>query len=289
MNFRALFVDEVGQTLVGTLVSLSLAVAFPSVGAVIGGTLAGAVTAVAVSYVLCPVAPRLRWEREAAQDIAGLGRQVPVNTLVLALWLNMDRLLGLRFIDPKAMGLYFVAWNLASVAEGLLTRACDVQFAMLARLTDQQEREAWHRRVCQRGSVWGMPLLALGVALGPLAVRVLYDARYAGAAVLFAVLLGRLMMRALGQVQFQYLLACGDLRPATRSYVVALGVQAALLVPLVKLYGVTGLAVCALVSTTALTLCQTWLLHRRSGHGYGDFGWTLGWLALGLGVAFRLG
>ena len=111
-----MFIEEVGQTIVGTVVSISVACATRSVWALVAGTLAGAATSVLASSRVAPVAPRLTWNRQAASEIGHLGRQVFWNTLVMAVWLNADRLIGLRYIPLKQMGLYAVAFNLTLVA-----------------------------------------------------------------------------------------------------------------------------------------------------------------------------
>lgn len=260
LDYRALFLDETTQTMVGTGVSLVLAWLWHSVWAIVAGTLAGAAAGIAISYYLCPHLPGRAINALALREIRHLGGQVFVNTLVMALWLNVDRLLGLRFVSAQELGLYMVAWNLAAVAEALITRVCDVHFSLLCRFPEGDERAAWHAKICSRAAGWGMPLLAGGVLLAPLTVRVLYDVRYLRAGVLFAVLLARLMFRALGQVEFQYLLSRGEVRLATRAYFVALIVQGACLAPLALQWGAMGLAACALASTAALTATQTFLM-----------------------------
>ena len=288
LHYRSLFVEELTQTGAGTIVSLALALATHSIWAIVWGTLAGACSAVAVSYVLCPMRPRPLWDREAAREIGHLGRQVLINTMVMALWLNMDRLLGPRFIPLAEMGIYAVAWNLAAVLEGLVTRACDVYFSMLSRRGDALGQAAWHEAVCRKLTWLALPLGPLAIGLAPFLIRLLYDSRYAAASPLFALLVARLLIRTLGQVQFQYLMARAEVHVATRAYLVALAVQAALFAGLVPAFGATGLALAALGSTTALTFVQSWCLERRTGAGLGGFAITFGAMSAGLAVVMLL-
>ena len=130
-----------------------------------------------------------------------------------------------------------------------------------------------------------MPLLAVGVLLSPLTIRLLYDRRYAGAGVLFAVLIARLMVRLLGQVQFQLLMVTAQVRLATRAYVVAALVQVGCLFAFVHLWGVLGIALAVYVSTVVLTAVQTALLRRVTGASeWGPFVWTVTWASLALGL-----
>jgi O-antigen/teichoic acid export membrane protein len=191
--------------------------------------------------------------------------------------LNSDRLLGLSLVTVEQMGLYAVAWNLAGVMETLLSRACDIYFSALSRLTDPALREALHERVCLRATHLVMPAMALGVALAPWLIRVLYDARYAGAGVLFGLLFARLMLRCLGQIQFQYLLAQAEIRVATVAYGIGLLTQAVLLLPLTQHWGVLGLAISAFASTAAVTLIQSAILWFRGEIRALPLLITLGW------------
>lgn len=285
LNYRSIFIDEVALTVVGTACSIAMAFIFHSVWAIVLGTMAGAVTSVLLSYVLCPMMPRFRWDREASKDIYSLGRQVFVNTLVMAAWLNLDRLLGLRLLTPAEMGVYAIAFNLAAVLEGLVTRACDVHFSMLAREDTTESKRRWHELVCQRAAGWGMPLVALSLLAAPWVIWILYDSRYHGAGLIFSIMLARLMIRTIGQLQFQYLLALAKVHLATYAYMVAVAVQLALFWPLVLSFGVAGMAFAVLISTLALTLTQTVLIYRHDGKGLRPFGSTFAWAVAGMVVA----
>lgn len=286
LDYRSIFFDEITQAVVGTACSIAMAFVFQSVWAIVLGTMAGAVTSVLLSYVLAPMRPGFAWNREAVKGIYDLGHQVFVNTLIMAAWLNLDRLLGLKLLSPADMGLYAIAFNLSAVMEGLVTRMCDVYFSMLAREESEEAQHAWHRKIMSQVAHWGMPLGALAVLAAPFAIWILYDPRYDGAGIIFSILVGRLMVRTVGQLQFQYLLALAQVRLATYAYLVAVVVQIALFFPMVGRFGVAGMATTVLLSTVALTLTQSILLQRRVGSGMGAFGATVGWAVAGICCAF---
>lgn len=286
LNYRAICADEIGQTLVAVIVTIGVALVFHSVWAIVAGTLAGAAAGIVISYIQCPVWPARSWDRTAKQRLLHVSRQVFFNSFLMALLLNSDRLLGLSLVTVEQMGLYAVAWNLAGVLDTLLSRACDVYFSALSRLVDAASREALHERICFRATLAMMPCMALGVAIAPWLIRVLYDARYAGAGTLFALLVARLMARGLGQIQFQYLLVRAEIRVATVSYGVALLAQAAMLIPFTQQWGVQGLAISALFSTTVLTVVQSGILWIRGESRLLPLVITIVWMFAGLFFAF---
>jgi O-antigen/teichoic acid export membrane protein len=282
LNYRAVFIDETGQLLVGITVTLASAWWLRSVWAIVAGTLGGAAAGIVISYWLRPMWPAWCWDRTAYRRLLHSSKQILANTLLMALWYNSDRVLGLRLVSLEEMGLYTVAWNLAAVLDTLLGRACDVYFSLLSRTLDPGRQAIEHERVCLRVAAILMPCLALGVGLAPWLIRILYDARYLGAGLLFALLVARLMFRTLGQVQFQHLLARAEIRVATVSYGAALLTQAVLLVPMTRHWEGLGLAASALISTAVLTVVQSVLLWRRGDCRLFPMLLTFGWALVGL-------
>ena len=270
LDYRSLCVVELTQLFIGNGASVLFALLWHSVWAFVAGMLLGTAAATVASYFVSPMAPGWTWSRKVSREIAFMSRQILINTLVSALWMNADRLLGLRFATPAQMGLYAVAWGLTSFLEGLVMRACDIYFSMLSRIEDPADRAAWHQSVCDRVARWGMPVMALGVLAAPLAIRILYDHRYAGAGVLFSLLVARLMVRTLGMVQFQHLLVSAEVWIATRSYLLAAVAQVALLAVLGRTFGVVGIALAGLGSTMVLTATQSILVRHQGRHSLRD-------------------
>jgi O-antigen/teichoic acid export membrane protein len=282
LNYRAVALDEVGQTFVGVVVTVMTAILFHSVWALVAGTLAGAATGVLISYIQCPVRPVFVWDRTAGHRLLNVSKQVFINTFLMALLLNSDRLLGLSLVTVEQMGLYAVAWNLAGVLEILLSRACDVYFSALSRQGDPVLRAVMHEKVCFRMALILMPAMAFGIVAAPWLIRLLYDTRYAGAGVLFALLFARLMLKCLGQIQFQYLLSRAEIRVATVSYGTALIAQAVLMMPLALHWGALGLAISAFASTAVLVMVQSTILWFRGEIKPLPLFLTLGWTLTGL-------
>lgn len=226
MNFRAVAIEEVLQTLFGATATLITAVLTGSVWALVTGTLVGAITVVATSYVLAPGRPHLAWAPEPLRELRHFGTGVMLNTIAMAMSQNLDRLAGPRVVTIEELGIYSVAANLAAVGEGLLVRMCDVHFAALSRrpLPDDQARE--HARIRRKLGPAFVAGFVVAIASAPLVISVLYDDRYQAAGIVLSVLLARLAIRTVTLFEFQSLLVAGKLRPATLAYLAAIPVQA---------------------------------------------------------------
>ncbi|MFT5525231.1 MAG: O-antigen/teichoic acid export membrane protein [Pirellulaceae bacterium] len=281
MNFKALCVDEVVLMVTQTIASISDAIFIPNVWALVIGITVGSVASIIVSYILCPLRPAWLWDKEAVKAICTLSSQVFFNTLMMALWLNSGRLMGLKLMTAAELGVFAIAWRLSLTCDGLIRRACEVQFSMLSNEDGDEKRLKAHQAVCERVTRWLYPLIGFSIVLAPLPIWIIYDSRYAGAGLVFAILVARLMMLSLNQLQFQYLLAVAKVRLSTLAYVAAVIAQLSLL-PFVPQFGSAGLAGCLLVSTTVLALAQTILLYRQTHTGLRQFFQTFGWMAAGL-------
>jgi O-antigen/teichoic acid export membrane protein len=266
LDYRSLFIDEITQTAVGAGVSILSAYLLgvqQGAWALVLGTLAGTITGVILSYILVSFQPAWAWDRLIAKQLAKFGSSVLVNTALMALWLNCDRLLAPAFVQLPELGYYVIAWNLASAAESLVTRCLDVYFGFLSRQNHEQ-RLARHHKIGLYLLVGGIALTVIAIIATPYVVNLLYDSRYAQVGFIFAVLVARLAVRATGQFDFQYLLVNGTLRWATIGYCVGALSQIALIVPLVTSFGVIGLAFSAFISTIAVSMTNCF----STGLGY---------------------
>jgi O-antigen/teichoic acid export membrane protein len=281
-NYRAVFYDEVGRTVIQTVASIALAWTLGSIWAIVLGALIGVASGVVITHAVRPMRPKLMWDREALDAIAHLSRQVLFNTMVMILWSKFDQLVGLRFVALREMGYYAVAANLVRVAEALAISGCGVYFTLLARHSEPSVRAAMHQKVVRLIALAGMAVPALGVLIAPAVIGLLYDSRYAAAGLPCAILVARLMFFVLGHVQFQYLLSLAEVRLSTRAYVVALIVEAALFVPLVRAWGPAGMAICLLVSTAAYTGAQSLFAALKGLGSIRPFLITSAWVALSL-------
>ena len=283
MDYRSLFFDEMTQIVGGTAITLGLALWWRSADAIAFGIAGGGVLSMLLSYLIAP-AKLSRPNKAVAHELLRFSGPVFLNTLAMALWLNLDRLLGLKLLPAEEVGLFMLAFNLAAAAEALVVRGCDVYFSSLARV-DALDRDAWHTKQVARLVRYAMPGAAAVAILSPLAVTLLYDARYHAAGPLLAILMVRLMIRGFGQMRFQSLLADGRVGAATVAYVAAFVSQGLMIGPLVASYGVSGLAISSLLSTLIVTCVQELATTWTERHRLRPLAYTIGWSGTALGLS----
>ena len=290
INYRVPFFLDIFQTLIAVPATILLAWWLENVWALVFGLLVGDVARLILSHLLCPPAPTPRWDRPAVQELSHFGLSIFLNTLVYGAWFYFDRLVGPRLLTAAEIGLYALAWGLAEALDNLISRGSEVFYSMLSRKAEGAERAAFFRRTARRIAVYLMPGIVLAALVAPWAFELLYPPKFHGAAILFGLLVCRLIMRATSQVQFMYLMMRSEVLLATRAYVVSFTVLASTFVLWVQVLQLheLGLAVSSVVAMTTFTLTQTLQMVRRREASPWPALIALGWTVVAVGGVLLL-
>ena len=164
----------------------------PSVWALVGGALIGSVLRVILSHTLVP-GPRmgLSWEKDHLQEIVRFGRWIAVSSFATFVAQQSDVLLLGVLMPGSMLGLYSVAKLLVDAGEGLLERLNGALslpvFGEVIRKDPSNFRDRYYRFRLPIELTAG--LLGGGLfASGHFVVNFLYDARYAQAGDMLAIL-----------------------------------------------------------------------------------------------------
>lgn len=283
VNYRGPFWLDMTQTIAGIVFTISLAAIYRSYWCLAVGLLAGDVCRTILSHIILPAAPRFRWDRRSWQEISHIGWPIFFNTCLYGAWINLERLLGPRFIDTQTVGYFFAAWTLYEVVDNFLNRAGDVLFSVTAR----KERDQSARILMRVSSLIarvGVPILSVAAIIAPWFYYQLYPTQYRQAGILLGVLSARLPIRALIQVQVVHLVTSHRVILASWSYLISLLVGVIILKPLILAHGVLGMAFCAVIATYTLGLSQTILLIYEKEMRIGPFLVALGWSLLAAAI-----
>jgi O-antigen/teichoic acid export membrane protein len=265
LDYRTPFLLDTAQAIIAIPATILLAWYFRNVWGLVLGLLFGDVVRLILSHFLCPKAPRLQWHRPAIHELSHFGASIFFNTMVYGAWIYFDRLAGPKLLPPEKVGLYVLAWSLAESLDVLIARGCDVFFSMLSRVPEGPARFQLFRRTARRIAVYLLPGFVVAALCAPWAFKLIYAETFYGAAVLFGLLTARLILRAVSQLQFMYLMMRGEVFVATRAYIVSFLIVAGTFVVWVQVLdlGVLGVAISSLVGITTFTLGQTAQMVRR--------------------------
>ncbi|MDB9525545.1 oligosaccharide flippase family protein [Oscillatoria sp. CS-180] len=184
------------EQVVSIVVMLAVALIYPSVWAIVVGTIAGSIYKAVFSYVLCP-GPRHKFslEPEARKEITDFGRWIFLTSIFIFLGDQADRLILGKLIPIEVFGVYSIAVNLALLPVQVVQQlGFKVIFPVVSKQADLPRDELTQKIVKQRRILLvGVYLILIPfMCFGDYIIDFLYDERYQQAGWMLPVLmLGR--------------------------------------------------------------------------------------------------
>ena len=191
LNFRGVGLIQVGSYAAGYLaVGMPMALLGWGTSSLVAAWLVQAMVHLVASYALKPHTLRpLFWYHDAASAI-GTGRTVFITNIVHWVLTNLDRVVIGRLLNAQALGLYNVAYNLATMPNTLLLGALSPAF-MAAGAQLQNERQRLGRAYLQMLAtilVLGIPTFVFLALISADLVRLLYGPKWSEAAWVLSIL-----------------------------------------------------------------------------------------------------
>lgn len=207
---------ELAGTVISTALAVGLAAVMGSAWALVIALVLGALINLALVWRLLPGAPnRFEWERSAAAELVAFGKWVlPSTMLGFALAQGDKAILG-RFLTMSELGIYNIAFFLASFP--LMLSGALVGRLMIPIYRNVYEEPSARRLRQLRRMRFGLTgaflsLLAILAVFGPQLVGLLYDFRYAGAGPLLTFVALATIPQLIGMTYDSAALAAGNSR-----------------------------------------------------------------------------
>lgn len=191
LNFRAAGLIQVGSYTAGYVaVGVPMALFGWGASSLVAAWLVQVAVVLIASYALKPHSIRpLFWYADAA-SAAGTGRAVFLTNIVNWILNNLDRVMIGRLLNAEALGLYNVAYNLATLPNNLLLGALQPAFlAAGARLQNELERlgRAYFQMLATI-FVLVLPAFVFLVLISGDLVRLLYGSKWSEAGLVLSIL-----------------------------------------------------------------------------------------------------
>lgn len=202
---------ELGTQGLYLLVLVTWAYFFPSIWALVGGSVIGALISLVGSYICFPgPRHRLRWAPKAVSDLVSLGRWIFLATATMFAAEQADRLILAKLVDWKTIGVYAIAYNLANLPREMVKNfSYRVIYPAIVQTADIPRAELRLKVMKQRKMLlWGSAVALAGlVTMGDLVISVLYNEKYAAAIWMMPILCSGIWFSVLFYTISQVLLA----------------------------------------------------------------------------------
>jgi O-antigen/teichoic acid export membrane protein len=183
----------------------------PSIWALVGGSVIGAVIRLVGSYLFFPgPMHRFRWEPKAVQDLVSLGRWIFFATATMFAAEQADRLILAKLVSWKTIGVYAIAYNLANLPREMVKIfSYRVIYPAVVQTADIPRSELRRKLIKQRRMLLGGSAIALAslVTIGDQLIGLLYNEKYADAIWMMPILCGGIWFSVLFYTINQVLLA----------------------------------------------------------------------------------
>lgn len=240
---RILSVDLLAQV-TGIVVMVALAFWLRDPWALACGVLTTGLVKLTLEWTTLPgMRNRFRWERDAARDLFQFGGWIMLASTFGFLLAQGDRAILGRFLSLEELGIYNIAWFLAAFPMMLMAALTERMLIPAYRETfaDPDPRATARLRRLRRGLTGGvLTLLALGAALGPWLIDLLYDDRYQMAGPTLVLIACALILPMVAATYDQSALANGDSRRFFRVTALRAIMQTALFGVGLALFGLPG-------------------------------------------------
>ena len=261
MMGRLTLLDLTSQ-LIGLVAMVALAWWLQSVLALVIGGVVGPLAKLALTWSFLPgPANRFRWEYAAVKELVTFGKWIFLSTAFWFFASQGDRAVLGKYLSLESLGIYNIAFFLASFAMQLGT-------AVTGRVMIPVYRDARHevRKIAKlRAGISGviLTLLLLMAFAGPAVVGLLYDPRYGLAGGIVTLLAVAQIPQVIGMSYDQAALAAGDSR---RFFVVSASravFQITCLIAGVSLFGLIGAIVGIGVAHLLTHPVMIWLARKH--------------------------
>lgn len=173
--------------------------------------------------------------------------------LVSTFAVQVDQALVVAFLSPAAMGTYAVALSASRVLNALQTSIVTVLLPSAA-ARPPAEVVALTGRAARVSTALAAVIATVIAIAGPLALRTMYGAKFAGAVPVFRILLVEVVVSGATWILVQAYMAVGRPTVVTALQAFGLGLSVPLMIILIPRFGLVGAAMALLISTSVRLL-----------------------------------
>jgi PST family polysaccharide transporter/lipopolysaccharide exporter len=254
---RAVFLLQ-GSTILGTFVTIGLAVVMRNVWALVLGYVTEMAIMCILSYILVPFLPRFRIDRKSLSELIKYARGMIGLPILNALSIQVPVLILGKVISKEQLGLYSMAAVLALIPVDLYSRVvAPVLFPVFV------ERQDNYRALCRGiflATRWtafiAMPMMAFMACSASELLSLVYRAEYVVMAIPFAVLCVKIVVRSEATILVGMFMAIGQPHLQRRFAIMRAVLIVGLMYPAAIHYGPLGAAAVIILVNLAVLVMQ---------------------------------
>ncbi|MHC5060905.1 MAG: lipopolysaccharide biosynthesis protein [Planctomycetota bacterium] len=248
MDFKKHFFFRSSATLADTIMTISFAVVYRNVWALVAGRLTASCVKLATSYLIHPYRPRFIMDTKKAGELWGFGKHILGSSILRFCILQGDDIVLARMLGKEMLGLYRYAYRISNmIATEISDMIAQVAFSAFSKLQDNKQKlRAGYFKTIQVVSLIVFPIAGGIIILSYEFIHVVLGDQWLP------------MEKAMQILCVLGLLKCFQRAPAfkavgrpdviTKLSIIRFAVLAVTIYPMTKKYGMEGTSLSVLVS-----------------------------------------
>ena len=291
LHFYRQFFLQLSGTLVNLAVTITIAVIYRSVWALVLGKLAGELCKCVSSYLLHPYRPKLCWDIPKARMLWGFGKWVLGTNILAFLIMQGDDIFVGKYLSAAWLGLYRYAYRFANMpATEISLMVSQVAFPAYSKLSGDLERlKLAYLKVLRVTALLIFPVSGLIFVLSPEFVEIFLPPCWLPIIPVMRVLVWWGLIVSVTSAMSPVFMALGHPKAITQMLFFQTAILCVLIYPLTKFLGLEGTALAVLSSALLMFLVRSHLLIRMIRCRYRDFFEILAYPLAVTGLSIRMG
>jgi len=254
LEFHKQFVYQMTGTIVDFGVAVAAALLLQNAWALIFGLLARSFVQVAMSYVIHPYRPRVRFEGAKARELYKFGRWIFGSTIIVFLLTQGDGIFVGKVLGVTALGLYQMAYRISNLPATEITHVISqVSFPAYAKLQDNIDKiRKAYLEALQLTVFISVPLAAGIFSLAPEFTRLFLGEKWMPMVPAMQILAFWGLLRALAALTGPLFQGIGKPDIGTKLQLAKLPIIAVLIYPFTIHWGILGTSLTIVISAVLI-------------------------------------
>lgn len=265
-----------GSDLLGTLVSIALALYMRSVWVLAIGFVVQSAFRCMLSFIFYPIKPNLHINREHLKEVAKFGKGMFGLPFLTVICMQADVFVLGKMIPSETLGMYVLAISLARQPTFVFART--IGSVLLPAFSEKQAstqaiRDAF-LKIVKVMLIVGLPGATLAFLFSAPILSVIYGEQYRTMSTTFGVLCYAMLLHMFATILSSIYIGVGKPHLHRRYMLLLTILILVTLYPAIRLSGTLGAAFALLFSYVVATCVQFKWLHNAIGFGLRDFWWS---------------
>lgn len=250
MDFRRLLVPTITPVIIASVVSIVMAFQGAGVWSLVARSLIVELLTTTLIWKYCSFRPSLVFDAKIARELLGYGKYIIGASVVGVALYNVDKLIISKIDSISTLGLYVMAYTVASVPVGELGHlVCRVMFPALSKLNDNIEKfQVGLRTSIEMSSMISVPMGIGIIFFSDQLVHVLFKEEWWAVAPMLRILAGAAVLRSISVLLHEGAKAAGHPKLVQWALAVRLVIVCLAGPPAAKYFGAIGLCYVVLLA-----------------------------------------